>query len=433
MKKKNWYPLDNAAKLYPAISNERRPNQFCFSCILNETVDKEKLQQAVDIVLSRTPTYKTKLKKGIFWYYLEQNKKPFYIEEENPNFLKFIDFKANNDYLFKVFYRENKISLVTFHALTDGGGALQIFKFILIEYLILTGKKIKTEGKVKSIMTPFTQADCTDNFVQNFKKSKTKQPKIKKAFKTDGTNFDFDGYGVITGKVDTAKLKALAKEHNTTITGFLAGLYMHCIYKAFIKNKKVKNKMVRILIPADMRKHYPCTTLRNFTLFARPYHDFEKEITLKQCIESCSTQIKEGLTKERLDALIYDNVKIEKNWFMKIVPLFLKDLVIRMTYSKVGENLQTGDLSNIGIVDLPTSAMPYIKDFVMAISPTYTCKQTMSVITYNNSTNITVAREFVENTMEKEFFTTLSKMGLEVEISSNYWEAQLWNTVNIAI
>ncbi len=433
MKKKNWYPLDNAAKLYPAITNERRPNVFCFSCILKDQVDKSKLEQAVNIVLDRTPTFKTKLKRGFFWYYLEQNDKPFIIREEEPNFLRYIDQKENNDYLFKIYYRDNKISIVNFHALSDGNGVLQVFKFIIIEYLLLTGKDIKTEGKVKSILSPFTNADQADNYVANYKSKSQKLPKEKKVFKTDGTPFDYDGCGIITGKVPTDKLKALAKEYNATVTGFLAGLYMFCLYNNFIRNKKVKNKRISILVPADMRKHYSSNTLRNFSLFARPSHNFEKPLTLKECIETCSIQIKEGISKDRLDALIHDNVKNEKNWLLKIAPLFLKDFVISMTYARVGENLQTGNISNLGIVDLPSSAVPYVKEFNVCIAPTYSCKQQMSVITYNNQTNISVARMFVENNLEREFFTTLASLGVNVNISSNYWEAQLWNIVTNAI
>ncbi len=425
MKKKNWYPLDNAAKLYPAITNERRPNVFCFSCILNEKVNKDKLQEAVDIVLSRTPTFKTKLKKGLFWYYLEQNDKPFIIREEEPNFLRYIDMKENNDYLFKIYYRDNKISIVNFHVLSDGNGVLQVFKFIIIEYLLLTGKDIHTEGKVKSALAPFTHDDEADNYVENYKTKSKKLPKEKRPFKTDGTPFDYDGYGITTGRVDCDKLKKLAKEYNSTITGFLTGLYMFCLYNNFIRHKKVKNKKISILVPADMRKHYPSKTLRNFSLFARPVHDFEQPLDLKGCIETCTRQIKEGVSKERLDALIHDNVKIERNWLLKIVPLFVKDFAISTTYARVGENLQTGNISNIGIADMPTSATPYIKEFNMAIAPTYTCKQQMSVITYNNQTNITITRQFVENNLEREFFTTLASLGLKVNISSNYWEAQL--------
>ena len=93
MKKKNWYPLDNAAKVYPSISGPRRPNIFSFSARLTETVDKEVLEKAVNVMLDRNPTFKVKLKRGIFWYYLEENSKPFIVEEEIPNYLAYFDFE----------------------------------------------------------------------------------------------------------------------------------------------------------------------------------------------------------------------------------------------------------------------------------------------------------------------------------------------------
>ena len=48
---------------------------------------------------------KSIIKKGLFWYYLEENNKPFFVEEEPGYFLRFINQKENNGYLFKVFYK----------------------------------------------------------------------------------------------------------------------------------------------------------------------------------------------------------------------------------------------------------------------------------------------------------------------------------------
>ena len=132
----------------------------------------------------------------------------------------------------------------------------------------------------------------------------------------------------------------------------------------------------------------------------------------------------ERKSKEKLDAMIRDNVKIEKNFLMKIVPLFIKDFAIRCVYHKVGEALQTGNISNIGIVELPASMQKYVTDFTMAIAPTYSCKQQLGAISYNGNLYITSTREFVETNFEREFFTTLSKNSVSVEIFSNNWEAK---------
>lgn len=425
MKKKTWYRLDNAAKLYPAISGPRRPNLFSYSARLTENVDKNILEKAVNILLENNPAFKVKLRRGIFWYYLEKNYKPFVVKEEVPNYLGYFDFDLdNNGYLFRVFYKYNKISIVNFHALSDGDGILTFFKSIIAEYLTLKGYKIDSENVIKPLDAPYTNENSEDSFSKAYSKKTKKPPKEKKVFKTDGTPFDYDGYGLITAKINVNELKTLCKKYNATITEYLVGLYMYTAYNVYVRGKKVKNKVISILVPANMRKRYPSATLRNFSLFIRPKHDFgAKVLNLEECIETCKQQMKEGLSKERLDALIHDNVKIEKNFLMKIVPLFIKDFVIKLAYINMGENLQTGNISNVGIVELPQSMSQYVTDITMAIAPTYTCKQQLGAITYNGNLYITSAREFVETNFEREFFTTLSKNNVSVEIFSNNWEA----------
>ena len=195
MKNKNWYPLDNAAKIFPAVCSEKRPYNFCFSAILTENVNVEKLNQAINNILKRVPTFKTKLKRGLFWYYLENNKLPFVAQEEPADYLALIDFAENNDYLFKVYYREKKISIVSFHALSDGNGVLYVFKEILLEYAVLCGKKVDTEGKIKTAEAPLSNEESSDSYVRNYKHTKIKQKRIKNIAHSDGTPFGYDGYG----------------------------------------------------------------------------------------------------------------------------------------------------------------------------------------------------------------------------------------------
>ena len=142
------------------------------------------------------------------------------------------------------------------------------------------------------------------------------------------------------------------------------------------------------------------------------------------CIESCKKQMQEGMNKESFDAIIYDNVKMEKNWLLKICPLIFKDLVMRLAYNKVGDGLHTANLSNLGVVDLPDSVKEYVTDINFILGTSYSCQTHMAVVGYGDHVNVSFSREFVENKMEREFFRTLSGKGIEVEVSSNYWEAE---------
>lgn len=425
MKRKNWYPLDNAAKLYPAVSNARRPYQFFFSALMAEEVKKESLELAVNRILARVPTFRTRLKKGIFWYYLEENKLPFLVREEPADFLGYRDARENNDYLFSLYYRANKITLVCFHALSDGGGAMSVFQEILFEYLRIEGKEIDTEGLIKPAEAPLHYHEAEDNFVKYYVKTKRKEPKERRPAYADGTPFPYDGYGIITAKLSLSDLKAVAKGYGATLTEYFCGLYMYCFFKNFLENTRSKNKLVTVVAPLNLRTRYPSDTLRNFTLFVRMSHDFSEEIGLEDCIRLCSEQMKAGSERERLDSLMYSNVRIQKNPLMKIAPLFLKDIVIRMAYHFVGETLQSCNLSNVGLVTLPESVRPHVKDLFFGISPSYTCKEQLGAIGYGDHVNLTFTRMIVENSMEATFIGELTRAGIGTEVSSNYWEKNL--------
>ena len=78
-KKKNdlkWDKLDNTANVFPVIAGEGMSNVYRISVTLKEEVDPELLQQALERVLPWFDGFRVRLRKGIFWYYFEENKKP---------------------------------------------------------------------------------------------------------------------------------------------------------------------------------------------------------------------------------------------------------------------------------------------------------------------------------------------------------------------
>ncbi|QWB96523.1 hypothetical protein KHQ89_03600 [Mycoplasmatota bacterium] len=66
-KKKYWYVIDNAGKIFPAVSKDSRSNIFRLSFYLNEIVDPIILEQAVNETLPRFETFSVHDKK---WYFL---------------------------------------------------------------------------------------------------------------------------------------------------------------------------------------------------------------------------------------------------------------------------------------------------------------------------------------------------------------------------
>ena len=73
---KKWYRLDTAALIFPAITRRDWSNAFRVSATLTEEVDPEILQRAANSLRSRFPSFFVTLRKGFFWYYLEESDHP---------------------------------------------------------------------------------------------------------------------------------------------------------------------------------------------------------------------------------------------------------------------------------------------------------------------------------------------------------------------
>ena len=65
---KKWMKLDNAAKIYPSSrTSSGWMSIFRLSLELDERIDPEILQNALDRTLLRIPTIPQRLKRGLFW------------------------------------------------------------------------------------------------------------------------------------------------------------------------------------------------------------------------------------------------------------------------------------------------------------------------------------------------------------------------------
>ena len=71
-----WYRLDNAGILYSALQREEYSAIYRFSALMTESVRPAALQNAIDRVLPRFPSFAVRIRRGLFWYYLEPNTAP---------------------------------------------------------------------------------------------------------------------------------------------------------------------------------------------------------------------------------------------------------------------------------------------------------------------------------------------------------------------
>ena len=418
-KKKYWYKLDNAGKIFPAVSQDERSNVFRLSFYLDEEVNKDRLEEAVNKSLARFETFAVQLKNGLFWNYFAANDRRFKVELEPAQVCKYFKPVQNNGFLFKVYYLDNKITLETFHALSDGTGALHFLKSFVYQYYVLGGHKINHENKILG-EKPISKKESEDNFVSNYDRLKRRNLNEEKAYHLKGERFGQHWVMVVKAQLETKALIDLVKnKYHCTITQFVTALMGYSIYRETVDFVGAK-KPLKIFVPVNLRPYFDSVTLRNFSLYVKATYDSKRtDWTLENMIELTKEQFIDQLEKDKLQSRISSLVGFEKNPLIRALPLVLKTIAFKIGYNILGDSISSCSISNLGIVDLPTGLKERVIDADF-INAGYSLA--MTLISLANQTNIIISTPIKDLSIINHMISTLVNEGLEVTLDTNYKE-----------
>lgn len=416
-----WLKLDNAAKLYPSVKTKNWSNVFRLSATVNEKIDPDVLQNALDITVRRFPSISMKLCKGFFWYYLEEAENPEVIPEKpypcskmTPSDLK--------KCAFRVLYYECRIAVEFFHSLTDGNGGLIFLKTLLAEYLSQKNNiKISFENGVLDRKEIPDKSEFEDSFLK-YDGAVSYPRNEPTAFQIHGTKEKNDFRNVIIGIADLKSALTAAKKYGVSLTAFLVSvmiLSLQQIQDSEIHNKK-KQKPVKVLIPVNLRNYFKSNSLRNFVLYITPGIDANMgDFDFNEIVHIVHHQMKLQLTEKQMRARITANVKAEKNKFLKFMPLFIKNIGLKTVFLLTGEKKSSITMSNLGAVTVPEQMDGLVKRFDFTLGVQYTGSNNCGIISYKDKLYINMIRNIEESELERLFFTNLVKMGIPVSVESN--------------
>lgn len=402
-----WYKLDNAAKIFPPTTTTYDPKIFRFSVLLKKKINKDNLQKALDTTLEDFPIFKSILKKGLFWYYLEEaNIKAKVIEEKTSPCEK-----LNTPLLFEVSYFQNKINLEVYHALSDGAGCTTFLENLIYNYL-----KIEYQLKDNAILTKSSSYEkAIDSFSKYYNpKNKLKIKNKENAYQLKVRWYNEGKLRIITGSTNTNKIKEIAHQHQTTITGLLISLVIKSMEE--ILSIKDKKKPISITVPIDLRKYYKSETVRNFFNVTNIEYKFNKKNTsLEEIILKVNEQLKNSLNEEAIESNMSKMLWLENFFLIRLIPLFIKNKVLKYSY-RLTRKKQTLGLSNVGIFHLPDSCKNYIDKCIVMNS---TDAMELCIISYEDEICISFSSHFINSELEKNFFRLLKQYNLNITIYNN--------------
>lgn len=419
--RKYWMRLDNAALIFPATKNKKWANCFRVSATLVERIEPALLQQAVNDLKPRFPSLFVRLRKGVFWYYLEEIDAPPAVHQDYAFPLPHMQDDELKTCCLRVLYYQNRIGLEFFHALTDGTGGMVFLKTLVARYLELAHDlRVPAENGILDRLEKPAPEELEDSFQKYASKYplRQKETNVVHFYGTQTPDFVF----LTTGILPTAQLVDLAHRYHATVTAFLSAVMLQVLLEKQADEQPVLalQKPVQICVPVNLRKLYGSKTLRNFVLTVNPGVDPRLgSYTLEELCQAVTAQLTAEVTPQKMAGRMAPNVNPAKNPLVRLVPVFLKDVIMRMVYAVRGENFGTINVSNLGKQTLPQNISPFVErmEFIIGVQRSY--PNNCSVAAYGETTCINLIRNIRESDLERRFFSRLVELDLPVSIESN--------------
>ena len=457
MKRKNWVRLDNASNIFLAAMTDFDTKVFRLSAAMEESVDPKLLQEALELTLEAYPLYRSVLRRGVFWYYLEESDlKPQVLLDEQPPCSQLYHFDRK-ELLFRVVYYQNRIHLEVFHALSDGTGAMWFFEDLLSEYVLLqqaqapsdinkgNSRLERTRGNanVDSFIHYFRhkgQRSYTDaaqsairklagasktvgkfalrygkKFIQNEPTSLENKKKKKKVYQIKGKRTIDNRTHVVELNMPVQSVLTLAHEQQASLTTYLTALFIEAIRKT---NPIVQDGMtIAVSVPVNLRQFYYSNSARNFfsTTRLEYTYDPEEEINLAVICKTLKEQLQQQLSPNSLETRLNKLIAYEFNPFTRVIIRPIKDGLLKVINYFNNRGL-TFAMSNLGKVQLPQTIDEKVHQVYFQTSAV---RPQFCVVSHRDHLSICLNSPFIDTTLYKQFVRDLTALGVPVTISAN--------------
>ena len=355
-----WRKLDNAALAFPMVTGKDDTRVFRFYCELKETVDEATLQEALDQTMKTYPLFQAVLRKGLFWFYLEHREiRPVVREETKPPCSR-LYIPDKKSLLFEVTYYQNRINFEVYHALTDGTGAMHFLQELVQNYLILAHPqanlpRIESEEEI-------THGDKEEDSFSQYYSSDTPKDTGKKpaAVKLKGEKLMHSDMHITELALSVRDIHQRARSYGVSITVLLTAMMLCSIREEIEKNQQ--KRPIALMIPVNLRNYFPSQSMTNFFGWIEVGYTFSDTTTFEDVLMDVKRQFQEELVKEKIAMHMSGYVRIEKNPFVRAVPLEIKKYFL-MIGANLGSRSITAVYSNIGIIRFPEEYKEYIQHF----------------------------------------------------------------------
>lgn len=402
------YAVDNSSILYLALMRPKHTNIYRFTMTMKHDVDPAILQQAMDRTYRRFPTIIAGFRPGFFHYTVVPATLPPQVRPD-PGCLIPMTKEEIETCAYRLYYSGRDIIFEAFHANADGYGAVASFTTLVAEYLRLRhSMTIPVCNTLRSLDEEPRETELEDSYLTRCDGRPLHLPS-RYSYQLPGSYREPHVYS-ITHTYPTDRLLTASRRHGVSLTAMLSGIMASAVMEVQQHHSR-KLRPVRIMVPADLRRMFKSSTLRNFILYALPTMEpSEARLPLRDIFHSFHHQIREQLDPRRMASIMAYNVKTQANFFFRYIPRQLKCALMRFAYKYFGESNSSITLTNLGSVKLPPEMAPHVEALRVTLTPRAGSPYNCGVIGLGDRLAITVSRFCQQPELEDIFFEKLEEV-----------------------
>ncbi|HRO95052.1 alcohol acetyltransferase [Citricoccus sp.] len=474
MTRRTWVRLDNASNIFLAARTDADPKVFRLSAETDHDVDPHLLQAALDTTFDRYPLYHAVLRRGVFWYYLQDSDlRPVVTAEDQYTCAPLYQSDRRN-LLFRVVHHRRRIILEVFHALSDGTGALWFLTDLLTAYHRLrypdpvrpaagareplgSGTGPGLADPVAPVVPPGgdasapTHALSGDSFRHYFLRRRRQgstatgsafrreaapatltaaagtpssgaalrgtgarhsRPRTK-VYRAAGTRTPDNRTRAVELTMPAQGVLALARAEGVSLTMYLIAVFFESLRRS--SGGLGAARTLAASVPVNLRQFFPSTSARNFFATVRVDHTYgEGPDDVGSVSRQLDGQFRPKASPEALERKLRRFIRFERTPVLRILPRPLKDLILKLVNGGTNRGLSVA-VSNLGRVSLPDPAASHVGRIlfhVTAVRPQF------CAISHAGLLTITFTSPFTETAHVRDFARMLTARGVDVTVAA---------------
>lgn len=472
MTRRAWVRLDNASNIFLAARSAADSKVFRLSAELDDEVDPALLQEALDATYDRYRLYHAVLRRGVFWYYLQDSDLRPRVTAEDLPVCAPIYHQDRRHLLFRVSHHRQRIILETFHALSDGTGALWFLTDLVTAYVRLRHPEDSADEDIGPVAGPTdagrtdsgrtdsgtagagtmpTHELVSDSFAHYFRGGRRRRaaaavsefgrvavpavlavvagtlisphpsaavdrprrPPRRTVHQVRGTRTPDNRTRVVELTMPAIDVLTLARAEGVALTMYLTALFFEAVRSS--SDSLGRTRTLAASVPVNLRQFFPSASPRNFFATIRVEHTYgEGPDDLGSICRNLDSQFRPQATPEALEKKLRKLIWLERSPALRVVPRPLKDVILKLVNWDSNRGL-TIAVSNLGRVSLPEPAESHVGRMLFNVSA---ARPQLSVISHAGLLTLSFTSPFSETDHVREFARLLTGKGVAMTVAA---------------